>query len=62
MKKPELVFFQTIIFKYDAYIIELKYNEEGEDRAELVVIEKIEGNSEKKIRQIAEKYIVYEWK
>lgn len=61
MKKPELVFFQTIVFKYDAYVIELRYNAEAEERAELVVIEKIEGNSEKQIRQVAEKYIVYEW-
>jgi hypothetical protein len=31
MKKPEVIFFQTVIFKYDAYIIELKNNESEDD-------------------------------
>jgi hypothetical protein len=33
MKKPEVIFFQTVIFKYDAYVIELKFNLDNEDKA-----------------------------
>lgn len=56
MKRPNIVFFQTVVFKYDAYVIKTL------DNAEIEIIEKISNNSSKIWRRISETYIIYEWK
>jgi hypothetical protein len=62
MKRPELHFFQTIIFKYDAYMVQILDGEKIGDDARVDIIEKVVGNSTKKWKAVAEKYIIYEWK
>jgi len=56
MKKPNIVFFQTVIFKYDAYIIKTL------DKADIEIIEKVTNNSAKIWKKISESYIIYLWK
>jgi len=62
MKKPSLHFFQTIIFRYDAYVIQILEGEKKEDDIKIDIIEKIVGNTIKGWQQLSEKYIIYEWK
>lgn len=62
IKKPELIFFQTVIFKYDVYVIEILEDETQDDHCRINVIEKVVGNLPKNWKKVSEKYIIYEWK
>ena len=49
MKKPNLRFFQTIIYRYDAYVVQLVdgKDEDGLDKIDIEIIEKVVGNKTK---------------
>lgn len=62
VKKPDIKFFQTVIFKYNAYLINVVEDDSRSGEFKLEIIEKIQGNLSKNWKKIEENYIIYEWK
>lgn len=55
MKTISMRFFQTLIFKLDAFLVRV------DDNANIQIIEVIRGNSFKNWRRLPDNYIIYEW-
>ena len=59
IKKPNLRFFQTIIYRYDAYIIQLVEGQKESDDIKIDIIEKVIGNKKASWQKLSEKFILY---
>lgn len=61
MKKPNLRFFQTIIYRYDAYLVQLVdgKDQNGNEKIDIDIIEKVVGNKTKNWKDLSEKFIIY---